>query len=182
MNNSNDQNIIKELQNVETKDNAFKEIVKNNKEILYFTIRRIAIDHDDTNDILQETFLKAYTNINDFRFDSKISTWLYKIAINTTLNFLNTKYKKNTFSINSNYTQLAEKLEADSLFDGDELQKKLQKSILLLPPKQQLIFNLHYFDEMKYEEMSEILETSVGALKASYHIAVKKIEKVINEI
>lgn len=175
--------LIEEIKNCKTQDNiAFEKIVRLYKERLYFHIRRMVIDHDDANDILQETFYKAFINIETFRFDSLIFTWLYKIAVTTTLNFLNkkNKYKMLSFS-DTNTEYLISKLEDTSYFDADELQKKLQKAILKLPKKQQLVFNMKYYEDIKYEDISKILGTSVGALKASYHIAVKKIEKFINE-
>lgn len=174
--------IIEELKNTETKEIAFEKIIKLYKERLYFHIRRMVIDHDDTNDILQDTFYKAFINIETFRFESSIFTWLYKIATSITLNFLN---KKNRYPIlylsDKNTEYLTSKLEDSDFFDGDELQKKFQKAILKLPKKQQLVFNMRYYEDIKYEEMSEILGTSVGALKSSYHAAVKKIEISINE-
>jgi len=174
--------IIQELKNAETKEIAFEKIIRLYKERLYFHIRRMVIDHDDTNDILQDTFYKAFINIETFRFESSIFTWLYKIATSITLNFLN---KKNRYPIlylsDKNTEYLTSKLEDSDFFDGDELQKKFQKAILKLPKKQQLVFNMKYYEDIKYEEMSEILGTSVGALKVSYHAAVKKIEISINE-
>ncbi|MDR2836333.1 MAG: sigma-70 family RNA polymerase sigma factor [Bacteroidales bacterium] len=178
-----DEELILELKNPKTKDLAFDKVVNLYKERLYFYIRRMVIDHENTNDLLQDTFFKAYMNLDRFRFDSQIFTWLYKIATTTTINFLNKKKKQNTFSFSDkDFENLADKVESDPLFDGDELQKQLQKAILKLPRKQRLVFNMRYFEEIKYEEMSKILGTSVGALKASYHIAVEKIEKNINEI
>lgn len=172
---------IEKLRNPETRNEAFDSIVKKYSKQIYYHIRRMVIDHDDANDLVQDTFLKAYTNIDKFRFDSAIYTWIYKIATNTCLNFLNRQKRQFTFSAISYEDSLADKLESSSYFDGDELQKKLQKSILKLPEKQRLVFNMKYYDDLKYEEISEILKTSVGGLKASYHHAVTKIEKYINE-
>ena len=136
----------------------------------------MVLSHDDADDLLQNTFLKAWSNIDYFRGEAKLSTWLYKIAINECITFLNRQRSLNQVSMDDADLFLLERLESDSYFDGDAVQLKLQKAILTLPEKQRLVFNMKYFDDMKYEEMSEILGTSVGALKASYHHAVKKIE------
>ena len=155
---------------------AFEVIVRQYSEQLYWQIRRIVLTHDDANDVLQNTFIKAWTNIDNFRGDAKLSTWLYKIAINESITFINKKKVQNNISLDEDDSFLVNSLEADKYFDGDEAQVKLQKAIATLPEKQRLVFNMRYYDEMKYEEMSEILGTSVGALKASYHHALKKIE------
>ncbi|MBN2777968.1 MAG: sigma-70 family RNA polymerase sigma factor [Bacteroidales bacterium] len=176
-----DNAIIEKLRNPKTRNEAFDSIVKKYSNQIYYHIRRMVIDHDDANDLVQDSFLKAYTNIDKFRFDSAIYTWIYRIATNTCLNFLEKKKRQFTFSAISYEDSLADKIESSSYFDGDELQKKLQKSILKLPEKQRLVFNMKYYDDLKYEEISEILKTSVGGLKASYHHAVNKIEKFINE-
>ena len=136
----------------------------------------MVLSHDDADDLLQNTFLKAWSNIDYFRGEAKLSTWLYKIAINECITFLNRQRSLNQVSMDDADLFLLDRLESDSYFDGDAVQFKLQKAILTLPEKQRLVFNMKYFDDMKYEEMSEILGTSVGALKASYHHAVKKIE------
>lgn len=179
--NSEDNEIINLLSDPESKNAAFSIIVKKYSKSLYYHIRRMVIDHQDADDLLQDTLIKAYTKINSFRSDSSIYTWLYKIATNTTLNFIEKKKKYYVFSALKYEDSLIEKLESESYFDGDDLQKKLQKAELKLPAKQRLIFNMKYYDEMKYEEISKITGTSVGALKASYHHAVNKIEKYINE-
>jgi RNA polymerase sigma-70 factor (ECF subfamily) len=176
-----DNAIIEKLRNPESRNEAFDSIVQKYSKQIYYHIRRMVIDHDDANDLVQDSFLKAYTNIDKFRFDSAIYTWIYRIATNTCLNFLEKKKRQFTFSALSYEDSLADKIESSSYFDGDELQKKLQKSILKLPEKQRLVFNMKYYDDLKYEEISEILKTSVGGLKASYHHAVTKIEKYINE-
>ena len=138
--------------------------------------------HDDANDLLQNCFLKVWNNLHNFRGDAKLSTWLYKIAVNETINFLNKERQRNNLTEGDTDDEfLMRNLESDSYFDGDELQKELQKAIMQLPEKQRLVFNMRYYDEMKYEEMSEILGTSVGALKASYHHAVKKITAAITK-
>lgn len=176
MNNYNEKETILMLQDPSMQRKGFERIVKAYSEQLYWQIRRMVVSHDDANDLLQNTFIKAWTNLDYFRGDAKISTWLYRIALNECLNFLNKQRAENRLSLDDADAALANKLESDPYFNGDETQKLFQKAILQLPEKQRIIFNLKYFQEMKYEEMSEILGTSVGALKASYHHAVKKIE------
>ncbi len=155
---------------------AFKKLVSIYKERLYWHIRNILKDHEDTNDILQNVFIKVYRNIKNFKGDSKLYSWLYRIATNESITFLNQKAKKFKISSKKLQQQLIDNLESDVYFEGDEIQLKLQKAIATLPFKQQQVFNMKYFQELKYREMSEILETSEGALKASYHLASKKIE------
>ncbi len=160
---------------------AFSHVVSYYGEKLYWQIRKMVLDHEDANDILQNTFIKAWMNINFFRGDAKLSTWLYKIATNECITFLNNQRLKNNISIDNEDVFLINKLESDIYFDGDEVQFKLQQAILKLPEKQRLVFNMRYYDEMPYEQISEILGTSVGALKASYHHAAKKIEDFLTE-
>lgn len=159
-----------------SKRRAFEAIVNNFSEKLYWQIRHMVLSHDDANDILQNTFIKAWLNIDSFMGYSKISTWLYRIAVNETLTFLNRQQKTISIDIESDETDIKNTLESDPYFDGDETEIMLQKAIATLPDKQRLVFNMKYFNEMTYEEISEALGTSVGALKASYHIAVKKIK------
>jgi RNA polymerase sigma factor (sigma-70 family) len=166
----------------ETRNQAFNLLVHQYQKRIYFHIRKIVIDHDDADDITQNVFLKAYQALDKFREESKISTWLYKIATNESLTFLNAKKKRSLVPFSDKENQLAQNLESDQYFTGDQIQMKLQQAILTLPEKQRLVFNLKYFEEMKYEEMSEILGTSVGALKASFHHAVKKIETFIKNL
>ncbi len=142
---------------------------------LYWQIRHIVVDHDDADDVLQNTFLKAWNNIESFRGDSKLTTWLYKIAYNESITFL--KQKKEAISIDTEEGGAANQLESDEFFDGDETQKLLQEAISSLPAKQKAVFTMKYYEEMKYEEISEVTGTSIGALKASYHLAVEKITK-----
>lgn len=175
-----DYNLIERLQNPKTQQTAFGELVKQFSEPLYWQIRKIVLGHDDANDVLQNTFIKVWTSIDNFRGDSKLSTWLYRIAINEAITYLNKQRTQNNISIDDTDSFLLSRLESDEYFDGDEAQLKLQKAVLTLPEKQRIVFNMKYFDEMKYEDMSEILETSVGALKASYHHAVKKIEEFLS--
>ena len=158
---------------------AFSAIVRLTQEPLYWHIRKMVLSHEDTNDVLQNTFLKAWNGLDNFRGDSKITTWLYRIATNETLTFLSQQRLKNVTSSLDMEDVLLSKLEGDSYFSGDEVQKKLQKAILTLPEKQRLVFHMKYYDDMKYTEMEAILGTSTGALKASYHHAVKKIEQFL---
>lgn len=172
---------IQALQNKETQNRAFQQLVSQYKERLYWHIRRIVLNHDDADDVLQNTFIKVYNNIKSFKGESALFSWMYRIATNEALTFLSQKAKKANISSETLQENLVRNLEADIYFEGDEIQLKLQKAIALLPEKQKLVFNMKYFQEMKYEEISEILETSVGALKASYHHAVKKIEDYLTE-
>ena len=179
MDNYNEREIIALLQDSTRQREAFECIVKEYSEQLYWQIRRMVLSHDDANDILQNTFIKAWMNIDYFRGEAKMSTWLYRIALNECLTFLNKQRASNQLSIDDTHIEMIEKLETDPYFDGDETQKIFLKAVHARPEKQQMVFNLKYFKEMKYEEISEILGTSIGALKASYHHAVKKIEKFL---
>jgi RNA polymerase sigma-70 factor (ECF subfamily) len=173
--------MISKLSHPDTRREAFTQVVKDYGEKLYWLIRKMGLSHDDTNDIVQNTFMKAWMNLDSFRGDAKLSTWLYKIAINENITFLNKQRAMNNISIDDADVFLLEKLKSDDYFDGDDLQLKLQEAILSLPEKQRIVFNMKYYEEMKYEEMSAILGTSVGALKASYHHAVKKIETFLTD-
>lgn len=167
--------LITDLKSPETREAAFRSLVDQYKERLYWHIRKMVYTHDDTDDVLQNTFIKVHRNINSFKGDSKLYTWLYRIATNEAITFINKRAKQMQVSSQELQDRAVQNLQADVFFEGDEIQYKLQKAIASLPQKQQQVFNLKYFDEMKYEEMSQILDTSVGALKSSYHIAVKKI-------
>lgn len=160
---------------------AFNLIVRKYQEKLYWHIRKLLISHDDTDDALQVVFIKTYQSLPRFREESSLYTWLYRIATNEALSFLKKKKKREYLNIEDVGTYLERTLEADAYSDGDEIKMKLQKAIISLPEKQRVVFNMKYFDEMKYEDMSDILQTSVGALKASYHHAIKKIEKFLKE-
>lgn len=177
----NEKEIVVLLQDPARQREAFARIVKEYSEQLYWQIRRLVLSHDDANDILQNTFIKAWTNIEYFRGDAKMSTWLYRIALNECLTFLNKQRASQQLSIDEADTETMNQLEGDAYFDGDETQKIFLRAVKQLPEKQQMIFNLKYFKEMKYEEISEILGTSTGALKASYHHAVKKIESFLEK-
>ena len=181
MSHYNEQEIIALLQVPEKQREAFECIVKEYSEQIYWQIRRMVLSHDDANDILQNTFIKAWTNIDYFRGDAKMSTWLYRIALNESLTFLNKQRANRQLSIDDTDTEMLNKLESDPYFDGDETQKIFIEAIKRLPEKQQMVFNLKYFKEMKYEEIAEILGTSIGGLKASYHHAVKKIETFLEK-
>lgn len=160
---------------------AFTKLARDYQERLYWHIRKMVLSHEDANDVLQNTFLKAWNGLDGFRGDSLVSTWLYRIATNETLTFLTNKRMRNVNSMEELEDVLLQNLQADSYFNGNEIQLKLQKAILTLPEKQRLVFNMKYFEDITYDQMEAILGTSVGALKASYHHAVKKIEKYFEE-
>lgn len=172
-----DREILDQFSNPETRNYAFNLLVRQYQQRLYWHIRKMVINHDDTDDILQNVFVKAFNGLSSFREDSKIFTWLYRIATNECITFLNNKKKRFFIPMMDVENQLSQNLENDSYFNGDRIQMRLQQAILTLPEKQRLVFNMKYYEDMKYEDMSEILGTSVGALKASYHHAVKKIEE-----
>jgi RNA polymerase sigma-70 factor (ECF subfamily) len=175
---SSEHELIERLVSPSTRQKAFDELVGTYKERVYFTVRKMVIDHSDAEDLMQEIFLKIWNNLQGFRSESKLSTWIYKIAVNESLTFLARKKRRHFLGYQS---EMLEKLEAQSELQADRVQLLLQKALLKLPPKQRLIFNMRYYDEMNYEQMSEILGTSVGALKASYHFAVKKIEDFLTK-
>ena len=177
----NEKEVLALLQQESTQKDAFSRIVAQYSEQLYWQIRRMVLSHEDANDLLQNTFIKAWTNIDYFRAESKLSTWLYRIALNECLTFLNKQRASSFVSIDEPEADVITKLEGDSYFSGDEAQLLLQKALVALPEKQRMVFNLKYYQEMKYEEMSDVLGTSVGALKASYHHAVKKIEGFLKD-
>jgi RNA polymerase sigma-70 factor (ECF subfamily) len=168
--------ILEKLQDPHTRREAFTKVVEAYSEKLYWLIRKMVLSHDDANDILQNTFLKAWTNLDHFRGEAKLLTWMHKIAVNESVTFLNRQRAMHNISLDDTDVYMLERLSDDEYFDGDALQLKLEEAILTLPEKQRIVFLMKYKDEMKYEDMSEILGTSVGALKASYHHAVKKIE------
>ncbi|OEK07602.1 RNA polymerase subunit sigma-70 [Flavivirga aquatica] len=171
--------LLEELKSENEKNQAFKVLLKLYKERLYWHIRNIVKSHDDADDVLQNTFIKIYKNIHNFKGDSKLFSWMYRIATNESITFINKKAKQLQIT-NEEVQQLAiNNLTSDVYFEGDAIQLKLQQAIATLPEKQQLVFNMKYFEHIKYKDMSEILKTSEGALKASYHIAVKKIETYI---
>lgn len=168
--------LIVQLKDPQTREASYRTLISTHKERLYWHIRKIVLNHEDTDDILQNTFIKVFKHIDTFKGDSKLYSWMYRIATNESLSFLNKKAKQMKTDLSDLQEQRVQNLKADVYFDGDEIQLKLQEAIISLPQKQQLVFNMRYFDDMKYEEISDILDTSVGALKASYHHARKKIE------
>ncbi|MDE7473421.1 MAG: sigma-70 family RNA polymerase sigma factor [Muribaculaceae bacterium] len=174
-----DIDLVQRLREPATCRAAFGEVINRYSEPLYWQIRRMVNSHDDANDLLQNTFMKAWQALDNFRGDARLSTWLYKIAINESLSHLERERRRQDISLDDEAASIANTIEADEWIDGDKLSIKLRKAIARLPEKQRLVFNMKYFDEMKYEQMSEILGTSVGALKASYHLAVKKIEQYL---
>ena len=168
--------LVSQLKNSETQSKAFEVLVNTYKQRLYWQIRGIVLNHDDADDVLQNTFIKVFRNIKGFNSESKLYTWMYRIATNEALTFLRAKSKKMGLSDGELQNKMLKNLQADVYFEGDEIQLKLQEAIASLPEKQKLVFQMKYFQELKYTEISEILETSVGGLKASYHLAVKKLE------
>lgn len=175
----NDQELLEFFKDPATKEQAFTGIVKKYQEKLYWHIRRMVINHDDADDVLQNMFIKVWKGLENFREDSQLYTWLYRIATNESLTFLAQKKKRSSLSLSDEENRLSNQLKSDTHFDANKLEWKLQLGIQSLPEKQRLVFNLRYYDEMPYEEMSRVLETSEGALKASYHHAAKKIEEFI---
>jgi len=171
---------IAQLLNPKTQDTAFRQLVAQYSRPLYNHIRTIVLDHDDTDDVLQNTFIKVFRNLSGFKGESKLFSWIYRIATNEALTFISLKARKNHLSNEDVNERALNSLQADDYFEGDALQLKLQQAVASLPQKQQLVFKMKYFEDLKYEDISEILGTSVGALKASYHYAVKKIEDYIN--
>lgn len=168
--------LIERLKDPLTREASYRTLISTHKQRLYWHIRKIVLNHEDADDVLQNTFIKVFRHIEGFNGDSKLYSWMYRIATNESISFLNKKAKHLHVDMKTLQEQSVDNLRADVFFDGDEIQLKLQKAIITLPQKQQLVFNMKYFDDLKYEEISEILGTSVGALKASYHHARKKIE------
>lgn len=172
-----EETLIQQLKQKDSK--AFEVLINLYKERLYWHIRRIVLDHDDADDVLQNTFIKIFRSIDGFKGDSKLYSWIYRIGTNEALTFIKVKSKKLGLAMGEAQERMVNNLEADVYFEGDEIQLKLQQALATLPEKQKLVFNMKYFEELKYTEISEILDTSVGSLKASYHLAVKKIESYI---
>ena len=174
-----DKELLQLFRDEATKESAYTRIIRKYQEKLYWHIRRMVVEHEDANDVLQNMFIKVWRNLDNFREDSQLYTWLYRIATNESLSFLEQQKKRATSSLSNDENSLSNRLKADKDFDSNKLEWKLQLAIQQLPEKQKAVFNLRYFEEMPYEEMSRVLETSEGALKASYHHAVKKIEDYI---
>ena len=177
--NHEDGEILQLIRSEESREQGFLLLVKKYQQRLYWHIRRMMGSHDDTDDVLQNTFIKVWQGLNNFRAESQLYTWLYRIATNEALSYIKKNRRNKTQSSDDAEREIGTRAVNDSLYTGDEISMKLQKAVLMLPPKQQLVFNMKYFDELKYDEISSILGTSVGALKASYHLAVKKIEKLV---
>jgi RNA polymerase sigma factor (sigma-70 family) len=171
-----DSEILEKFSNEKTRNEAFNLLLNKYQQKIYWHVRRLVIDHDDADDLVQDVFIKVWKNLEKFRSDSQLYTWIYRIASNESITFLNKKKQRNNTPLDEVSKELSETLIESSYFNGDKIQLKLQKAILTLPDKQRLIFNMKYYDDLKYEEISEITGTSVGALKASFHIAVKKVE------
>lgn len=176
---SSDNELLVEFRNPLTKEKAFTAIIKKYQEKLYWLVRRMVVDHDDANDVLQNVFIRVWNGLENFREDSQLYTWMYRIATNESLTFIEQQKKRASVSLSEVESGLSNKIKADKDFDGNKLEWKLQLAIQQLPEKQRIVFQLRYYDEMPYEQMSKVLETSEGALKASYHHAVKKIEDYI---
>lgn len=176
-----DEEIIEKIRDKKTVNYGFNLLMDKYQEKVYWVIRRMVIEHEASDDIAQDTFVKVWKNLSSFKGDSKLYTWIYRIATNEALNHLRKKKRRFFLPIGDVVHELASSLEADAYYSGDEIQLKLQKAILKLPEKQRLVFNMKYFEEMKFKDISEVMEVSVGSLKAQYHHAVKKIEKFIKE-
>lgn len=175
-----DSELLDKIRNPETRNYGFNLLVRKYQQRVYWHVRKMVIDHDDTDDLTQEIFIKVHGAIDRFREDAQLFTWIYRIATNECLSFLNKKRRRFFLPIEDITDELQLKVEAASP-GGDEIQKKLQLALVKLPDKQRLVFNMKYFEDMSYEEMSKVTDTSVGALKASFHHAVKKIEDFLNE-
>ena len=176
-----DKDLLAKVRNPETRNYGFNMLVRTYQQRVYWHVRKMVIDHDDADDLVQEVFIKIHKHIDGFREDSQLYTWIYRIATNECLSFLERKKRRFFLPIGDVAHELSAKLDSSSHVSGDEIQIKLQKALLTLPDKQRLVFNMKYFDDMSYEDISEITNTSVGALKASYHHAVKKIEDFLSE-
>jgi RNA polymerase sigma-70 factor (ECF subfamily) len=171
-----DKDLLLKIKNPDTRGYGFNMLVRTYQQRVYWHVRKMVIDHDDADDITQEVFIKIHKAIDNFREDSQLFTWIYRIATNECLNFLNKKRRRFFLPIEDIGAQLSAKIDSSDMISGDEIQKKLQKALLQLPDKQRLVFNMKYFEDLSYEDIAQITSTSVGALKASYHHAVKKIE------
>lgn len=176
-----DKQILSLCLNPDTLNSGFELLLSKYQQQVYWQVRKMVIDHDDSDDLVQEIFIKVWKNLPSFREESKLSTWIYRISVNEVLSFLKKKKKRNLVSLTGVQKQLEQNLQDDPYFNGDKIQEEFQKALLLLPAKQRQVFQLKYYNELKYNEISIILGTSVGALKASYHHAVKKIERYFSD-
>lgn len=171
--------LLKLLKEDSTRESAFRILVEQYQEKIYHSVRRMVVIHEDADDIVQNVFIKVWRNLHQFREDSKLFTWIYRIALNETISFLNQQKIRSLLILKHHEDRMLNSLTDDHFFDGDEIQRKLQEAIIRLPARQRMVFNMRYFDEISYEEMSAILSISEGALKASYHIAAKKITEYV---
>lgn len=176
-----DKELLEKISNPETRNYGFNLLVRKYQQRVYSHVRKMVIDHDDADDVTQEIFIKIHRYIQNFREDAQLFTWIYRIATNECLTFLQRKKRRFFLPIVDLESELAHKIDTSPHISGDEIQRKLQKALLKLPDKQRLVFNLKYNDDMTYEQIAEITGTSVGALKASYHHAVKKIEEYLGD-
>jgi RNA polymerase sigma-70 factor (ECF subfamily) len=177
-----DNELIELFHTADRKHYAFNLLVRKYREKIYYFVRRMVVTHDDADDVVQNIFIKVWNNLDSFREDSKFYTWLYRIAVNESLSFLKSKKLHSFLSLSSPEASLIRAVRDDNFFDGNEIQRRLREAIIKLPKKQQAVFNMRYYDDMSYDQMSEVLGTSVGALKASYHFAVKKIEQSVTGV
>lgn len=175
-----DTELLAKIRDPDSRNYGFNLLVRKYQEKVYWTVRKMVVDHEDANDITQEVFIKVWKNLNKFRADAQLFTWVYRIATNECLNFLNKKKRRFFIPWRDVEGELSEMLDNSPFIEGDDIQKKLHKALLTLPDKQRLVFNMKYFDDMNYKQISDITQTSVGSLKASYHHAVKKIERFLN--
>lgn len=176
-----DKEIFNLLENDNTRERGFSVLVNQLKERVYWQIRRMVLSHEDANDLVQEVFIKVFQNIDNFKKDSSLSTWVYRIALNHTLNFLQSQKRRKAFQFSSLENSMLENLKSDKFFEANEIELKFQKALLSLPNKQRVVFNLRYYDEMPFKEMAEVLETSESSLKSSYHFASKKVQEQLLE-
>src|ERR1035437_4005564 len=174
-----DKELLERFRNPDTRNYSFNLLIRKYQKKVYWHVRRLVVSHDDADDVTQETFVKVWKNLERFKEEAQLFTWIYRIATNESISFLRKKRNKFFIPFIDVENQLSNSLKSDNFFSADEIQLKLQKAILKLPEKQRIVFNMRYYDDLKYEEMSEMLGTSVGALKASYHFAVKKVEEYL---
>ncbi len=175
-----DKELLERFKNPESKNFAFNQLVRKYQEKIYWITRKMVVDHDDANDLTQNVFIKVWKNLDSFKGTSQLYTWIYRIATNESLTFLKKKRRRFFVSVADVENELSNKIDTSHNIDGDEIALKLEKAILTLPDKQRLVFNMKYFEELKYQQIAEITDTSIGSLKASYHHAVKKIEQILS--
>lgn len=176
-----DSEILAMFRNSEQKNYAFTLLVNKYQKRIYFFVRRMLIIHEDADDVVQNVFIKVWKNLDGYRGDSSLFTWIYRISVNESNTYLRNRRLRNLFTFQSFDEEMLKDIQDDFHFDGDDIQRKLRKAIVLLPRKQQMVFNMRYFEDLSYEQIAQILGTSIGALKASYHIAAKKVEQFVLE-